>query len=258
MSEHPPSDSEPGAEGSRQDDTAEHTSVDLSKHAAGATAETPVEAEAPPPPSEPGDPAVADAPPPRRPGRSRLVAIIAAAVVVVLVAAGVSYLVLRPTHHKITTPATAGSMKRDKAKEKSLASELTLAKQQFKTQGKGECASVKYVKAAVYDQSSAKRGPKGDLVFLGAKLSKEQEPSKWTACFSKLVATNGLKTKKVDAGDGDAKGVCASITTPQKVTVCGWATKDTVGEIVPTVPGYDAKLLSKIMVDLRADVEQSE
>jgi hypothetical protein len=31
-----------------------------------------------------------------------------------------------------------------------------------------------------------------------------------------------------------------------------------MGELVPTVPGYDSKQLSKILVALRADVEKSE
>ena len=31
-----------------------------------------------------------------------------------------------------------------------------------------------------------------------------------------------------------------------------------MGELVPTVPGYDADKLAKIMLDLREDVEKTE
>ncbi len=179
----------------------------------------------------------------------------------VLVAGGlIGYFVLKSDSHKLTTPATAGSMKRDTAKEKTLSTQLTQAEQQFKTQGQGKCAKkTNYVKSAVYNQGSTKRGPEGALVFLGAKLTKEQVPTTWrTNCFTKQAKANGLTVTNVDAGDGGGKAVCASVTSPQKVAICAWATHDTIGELVPTVPGYDAKTLSKIMRDLRTDVEQNE
>ncbi len=149
-------------------------------------------------------------------------------------------------------------MKRDTTREQALSSQLKQAEEQFKTQGQSKCATIKYVKSAVYNQADAKRGPTGSLVFLGAKLSKDQKPSKWTSCFAKLAKSNGLTVTKIDPNDGDASAVCASVTSPQKVAICGWATKDTIGELVPTVPGYDAKQLSKITLAVRDDVEQPE
>ena len=63
----------------------------------------------------------------------------------------------------------------------------------------------------------------------------------------------------VSPGEGGGKAVCASQSKgPQKVAICGWATQDTVGELVPNVSGYDPKKLSKIMRDLRPDVEKTE
>jgi hypothetical protein len=206
--------------------------------------------------------ATAVAPAERTSGRARWVAIVAAVVVLVLVAGGlVAFFALRTTNHKIITPATAGSMKRDTAKESSLSTELNQAKQQFKTQGqgKGKGSTISYVKSAVYNQTSSKRGPSGALVFLGAKLSKDQSPAKWVSQkFTKQAKTNGLKITTIDPGDSDTKAVCASVTSPQKVAICAWATHDTIGELVPTVAGYDAKTLAKIMLDLRKDVEKSE
>jgi hypothetical protein len=220
----------------------------------------------PPPPPPTADETGATALPPeeKKSGRGRLIGIIAAVVVLVLIAGGlVAFFALRSTDHKLTTPATAGSMKRDTAREKTLATQLNQAKEQFKTQGqakgKGKGSSISYVKSAVYNQASSKRGPSGALVFLGAKLTKDQSPAKWVADkFTKQAKTNGLKITKIDPGDSDTRAVCASVASPQKVAICAWATHDTIGELVPTVPGYDAKTLAKIMIDLRKDVEQSE
>lgn len=200
------------------------------------------------------------APAERRSGRARWVAIVAAVVVLVLVVGGlVAFFAFRTTNHKIITPATAGSMKRDAAKESSLSTELDQAKQQFKTQGQGKGSTISYVKSAVYNQTSSKRGPSGALVFLGAKLSTDQSPAKWVSQkFTKQAKTNGLKITTIDPGDSGTKAVCASVTNPQKVAICAWATHDTIGELVPTVAGYDAKTLAKIMLDLRKDVEKSE
>jgi hypothetical protein len=208
--------------------------------------------------------AEAVAPPPdtsNRSNRGKLLAIIAAVVVVVLIAGGlVGYLLLRSDAHKLVTPATAGSMKRDTAKEKALSTQLDQAEQQFKTQGQGKCAKkTTYVKSAVYNQASKKRGPEGALVFLGARLTKVQVPTTWrTNCFAKQAKANGLTVTNIDPGDGGGKAVCASVTSPQKVAICAWATNDTIGELVPTVPGYDAKTLAKIMRSVRGDVEQGE
>ena len=52
--------------------------------------------------------------------------------------------------------------------------------------------------------------------------------------------------------------MCAYQSAGQKVAICAWATKDSMGELVPTVPGYDSKQLSKIMLDMRPDVEKTE
>lgn len=196
----------------------------------------------------------------KKSGRGRLLAIIAAVVVVVLVLGGLGYfLFLKSDNHKLTTPSTAGSMKRDTAREKTLSTELNQAEQQFKTQGQDKGAGISYVKSAVYNQTDTKRGPAGSLVFLGAKLKKDQSPSKWVADrFTKQAKSNGLTITKIDPGDSGTKAICASVTSPQKVAICAWATHDTIGELVPTVPGYDAKSLSKIMLALRKDVEQSQ
>lgn len=177
-----------------------------------------------------------------------VLAIIAAVLVVVLVAKG------GDDKHSIAVTSTAGGMKRDKTKETQLKAQLTAAEQQFKTQAK----NVTYVKSGVYNQSDSKRGPVGALVFLGAKLTKVQSPTKFVTSFGKQATTNGFKIDKVASGKGGGKAVCAYQSTGQKVAICAWATKDTMGELVPTVPGYSSKQLSKILLSLRADVEKTE
>jgi hypothetical protein len=210
----------------------------------------------PPPPT--GATAVAE-PPPAPAKRSRtglIVGIVAALVILALVAVLLVVFVFAKgdDKHSITIPSTAGGMKHDKAKEAELQQQLTAAENQFKTQAK----NVSYVKSGVYDQDDSGRGPKGALVFLGAKLKKQQKPTTFVKSFGKQATTNGFKIDKIAAGDGGGSAVCAYQASGQKVAICAWATKDSMGELVPTVPGYDSKQLSKIMIDLRSDVEKTE
>ena len=142
-----------------------------------ATEETPAaEGEEPPPPVDPTY--AAAAPPPAKSGRGKLIAIIAAVVVVVLVAGTLGFFfLLKSDAHKITTPSSAGRMDRDGTKEKALGTQLTQAEEQFQTQGEGKGSDISYVKSAVYNQADDKRGPKGALVFLGAKLRRSRAPA---------------------------------------------------------------------------------
>lgn len=215
----------------------------------------------PPPPPPPAEAAYGTEPPPppAPPKKSRtglIVGLIAGLVVLAIVAVLVVVLVVNKGEekHTIAIPSTAGGMKRDKAKETELRQQLDAAEQQFKTQAK----NVTYVKSGVFDQDDAKRGPAGALVFLGAKLSKLQSPTAFVTSFSKQATTNGFKIDKISAGEGGGKAVCAFQATGQKVAICAWATRDSMGELVPTVPGYDSKQLSKILIDLRSDVEKTE
>ena len=217
------------------------------------------EGAAPPPP--PGGTAVDAAPPPppapaKKSRTGLIVGIIAGLVVLALVAVLLVVFVFTKgdDKHSITIPSTAGGMKRDKAKETELQQQLTAAEGQFKTQAK----NVSYVKSGVYDQDDTARGPEGALVFLGAKLKKVQNPDTFVKSFGKQATTNGFKIDKISAGDGGGKAVCAYQSKGQKVAICAWATKDSMGELVPTVPGYDSKQLSKILTDMRPDVEKTE
>jgi hypothetical protein len=219
-------------------------------HGAGAT---------PPPP--PSDTAVATAPPPPPPAPSKsraglIIGIIAGLVVLAIIAVIAVVVVANngEEKHSISITSTAGGMKRDKAKEAELQKELDAAELQFKTQAK----NVSYVRSGVYAQDDTKRGPEGSLVFLGAKLKKVQSPTKFVSAFSKQATTNNFKIDKISAGEGGGKAVCAYQSTGQKIAICAWATRDSMGELVPTVPGYDSKQLSKIMIDLRSDVEKTE
>jgi hypothetical protein len=213
----------------------------------------------PPPPPAGTAVGTAPPPPPAPPKKSKtglIVALVAGLVVLALIAGGVVLLIANSGEdkHSITIPSTAGGMKRDKSKETELKQQLDAAESQFKTQAK----NVSYVKSGVYTQDDSKRGPEGALVFLGAKLKKVQSPTKFVESFGKQATTNGFKIDKISAGDGGGKAVCAYQSTGQKVAICAWATKDSMGELVPTVPGYDSKQLSKILLDMRPDVEKTE
>ena len=211
----------------------------------------------PPPPT--GATAVDAPPPPPAPAKKSrtglIVAIIAALVVLALVAVLLIVFVFAKgdEQHSITIPATAGGMKQDKDKEAELQQQLDAAEGQFKTQAK----NVSYVKSGVYDQDDTDRGPEGALVFLGAKLKEAQKPASFVKSFSKQATTNGFKIDKISAGEGGGSAVCAYQSSGQKVAICAWATTDSMGELVPTVPGYDSKQLSAIMLDMRPDVEKT-
>ena len=213
----------------------------------------------PPPPSD--TTTFDDAPPPPPPASksSRGPIIIGVAVLLVLVLVGGAIAVILNVTgedtHSISIPSTAGGMERDTDKETELKQQLDAAEQQFKTQAK----NVSYVKSGVYDQADKDKGPEGALVFLGAKLKgTTNSPTKFVNDFGKQAGSNGFKIDKISAGDGGGKAVCASQSQGQKVAICAWATKDSMGELIPTVPGWDADKLAAVMLDLREDVEKTE
>lgn len=189
--------------------------------------------------------------------RSRLRLVIAAVVALLVVAVAavvVVFVVNDEKEHTLTATSTAGGMKRDTAKEKELAQQLEAAEEQFKSQFK----NVSYVKSGVYLQDDADRGPEGALVFLGAKLEEPSTPAAFLDKFDKQASESGFEVTKVAAGEGGGQAICASQDGSQKVAICAWATEDSRGELVPTVPGYDAKTLAKLMLDVRADVETTD
>ncbi len=214
--------------------------------------------ESTPPPVQPTPPpAFEPAPEPTSKKRSRVViAVIAVVLVLALAGAGfTAFALTRTDSHSIATPATAGGMKRETEKETALKTQLDGAATQFKTQAK----NVSYVKSAIYNQTDAKRGPAGSLVFLGAKLKEPQDPASFVKAFGKQAGANGFTVSNVSAGDAGGKAICASQSQgEEKIAICAWATEDSMGELIPTVPGWDAKTLTKVMLDLREDVEKSE
>ena len=216
------------------------------------------EGAAPPPP--PADTTgYGEIPPPPPPAKkSKAPWIIGVAVLLVLVLVGGAVAVILSVtgeeKHSIAITKTAGGMERDTAKEKELQQQLDAAEQQFKTQAK----NVSYVKSGVYNQADKDAGPEGALVFLGAKLNKVQSPTKFVESFGKQAGSNGFKIDKIAAGDGGGKAVCASQASGQKIAICAWATKDSMGELIPTVPGWESKDLAAVMLDLREDVETTD
>jgi len=196
------------------------------------------------------------APPPAKKSKAPWIIGVAVLLVLVLVGGAVAVIlaVSGDDKHSIAITSTAGGMKRDTAKEAELKQQLDAAEKQFQTQAK----NVTYVKSGIYNQANKDKGPEGALVFLGAKLKGVQSPTKFVDSFGKQAGTNGFKIDKIAAGKGGGKAVCASQATGQKIAICAWATKDSMGELIPTVPGWDSAKLAAIMRDLRADVEKTE
>jgi hypothetical protein len=195
------------------------------------------------------------------PGRSRKPWIIGVAVVLVLALIGggifAAIALMGDPKHSITITSTAGGMKRDTAKEASLKQELDAADKQFEDQFDG--TSVKH---ALYNQTSKSRGPEGQLLFVGFKFKtkSEKNPAKFIKQLDKIAASNKLKVTKVSVGDGDGRAVC--VGTPsnaaQRSASCLWVTNDSAGGLFPNTLGYSPDQLSKILLDVRDDVEKSD
>jgi hypothetical protein len=214
-----------------------------------------------PPPPPPEETAIGGTPPPQPPKSRRglILAIVAGVVVLLMIAGAIVAVVVSSGEdkHTITLASTAGGMKRDKAKETELKQQLDATDKQLETQFKGTTATH-----GLYNQDDENRGPKGQLLFVGFKFKtpSEKNPTKFMDNLNKLASANKLKVTKVPTGDAGGKAVCLGSpgTGDQQNASCLWATQDTAGALFPNTVGYDAEKLSKIMLDLRPDVEKSE
>ncbi|MEP6815047.1 MAG: hypothetical protein ABI873_05805 [Marmoricola sp.] len=152
--------------------------------------------------------------------------------------------------HRIRTPALAGGLLRDPQAEADLATRLAEVKRQFEAQFPGRVAGFGSV---VYDQPGAGAGrPAGPVVFVGAAIDMSGNPRDFVAAFRS--GAQGYQVTEVDAGPG-AKGVCAETPSGVHRTYCAWSTGDSVGELLPTVAGWDTPRLAALMREIRPDVE---
>lgn len=90
------------------------------------------------------------------------------------------------------------------------------------------------------------------LVFLGASIDTTGDPGDFVAAFRS--GAQGYRITEVDVGPG-ARGVCAETPTGVHRTYCAWSTGDSIGELLPTVAGWDTQRLAALMRDIRADAE---
>ena len=159
--------------------------------------------------------------------------------------------------HSIATPATAGGMKRDKAKETELKTQLGAAEKQFKTQSK----KVTYVKSGALHPGRHQARPEGlpalprrQAQAVGEEpdhLRQRRSPSRprRTGSRSRRSRPARAAARPSARSRGSARRRSPSAPGPPRTPI---------GELLPTVPGYDSKQLAKIMLDLRADVEKTE
>lgn len=163
---------------------------------------------------------------------------------------------LGPTSHELTLTDTAGGMERDEDVEQELSSQLEAAESQFGQELERGGGTVEYTRVGAYDQADEEVGPVGTLVLLGAKTAEQQEPADYIADVVANAEENGYETEEVSAGE-DAVGVCATQDAAQVISICAWATNDTVGQLVPTGAGWTPDQLAPLMVGVRGDVETS-
>lgn len=212
----------------------------------------------PPPPVDPGaDTSVEEPPPAPKSRKGLLLGVVAGLVVLALIGGGLAaFLMTRgPETHSITLTSTAGGMKRDTAGEAKLKQQLDATTKQFEAQFGGTS-----VKSGLYKQDKSSRGPEGQLLFLSFefKTASDKNPGKMVEQLRTLAKANQLKVTNVPTGDAGGKAVCLGIEGAQKNASCLWATRDTAGGLFPNIPGYDSEQLSKIMLDMRSDVEKTD
>lgn len=208
--------------------------------------------------------------------RPPVVKIVAALLVLVLVggAGAVAVVTLTgPTEHTIELTDTAGGMQRDTALEQELGADLQAAEERFveqlSTAGEDGERVLEYSRVGIYDQTDEEVGPVGGVALIGVKASGQQDPEAYIAGVEANAEQNGFETERVPAGD-EAVGACATQPSPEGepaegeeavaggLVICAWATNDTVGQLVPTAPGWTAEQLAPLMVDVRADVETTD
>jgi len=215
-----------------------------------------------PPPPPPTATTVGDepSPPPAKQSRRGLIIGLVAGLVVLVVVAGaltVFFVTRGPETHSITVTSTAGGMKRDKDKEADLKQEIDATAAQFKAQFKGTA-----VKTALYNQDDTKKGPKGQMLFVGFTFDKasDKHPDEIVKQLRAAAKANKLTITKVDTGDAGGKAVCLASPSnaAQKTASCVWATRDSGGGLFPSVPGYKADQMADLMTGVRSDVEKTE
>ena len=152
--------------------------------------------------------------------------------------------------HAIVVRDTAGGMDRNPDKEAEFEQQLAAAEQQFKAQS-GPSTKVA---SAIYDQTDSARGPEGALVFLGAEVD-EQNSQAFANAFAAQARRNGLIAKRIDPGSRGGTAVCAEQSKNQQIAICAWGTHDSMGELIPTIPGYRSEDLAPLLLAVRDSVE---
>lgn len=152
--------------------------------------------------------------------------------------------------HTIRTPAMAGGLLRDPDQEAALRGRLAEAGQRFRAQFSDRLHDFRSV---VYSQPDAGANrPAGPIAFLGATIDTNGDAGDFVTAFR--TGALGYRVTEVDVGPG-AEGVCAETSTGIHRTFCAWSTGDSIGELLPTVAGWDTPRLAALMRDIRADVE---
>jgi hypothetical protein len=196
--------------------------------------------------------------PPKKSRTGLIVGLVLAGAAVLLAFAVAAALVIahqNRTTREILTPQTAGGLTRDLQQESALADRLAQAEQGFR---QGAFGTIESLRSAVYDKSRSGAGsPSGPIVFLGASVKAKGGPDDFVHGFSTSAASRGFNVTQVDAG-ADARGVCAQSRTSVVITICAWATDDSMGELLPTVQGWDTGNLAGLMREMRPDVEHKK
>lgn len=158
------------------------------------------------------------------------------------------------TSHRITLPAQAAGMTRDRAQEPRFAAQVAAVRDGYQLRFMGRLGQFE---SGVYQHRlTAQHAPAGPLVFVGATVDTAGDPRDFVAGLTRGARAEGYTATPVDLGPG-AEGVCL---TPANAAAgasptCAWSTGDSTGQVVAMVPGWDVPSLGALTRALRSEVE---
>ncbi|HZB30308.1 MAG TPA: hypothetical protein VE465_09090 [Streptosporangiaceae bacterium] len=158
-----------------------------------------------------------------------------------------------PRQHDVVAADTAGGWARDSAGERQLASTINAQKNTLRNATGGRLTKV--VSGFYKDsRASSSNGLPAGVIFLGG-TGPLGDPAAFVASFRSAASSSGTVTE-VYPGAGGGRAVCAEANSGStRIAFCAWATTDSFGEVVSTVPGRSVSSVASQMRRMRPDLE---
>jgi serine/threonine protein kinase len=159
--------------------------------------------------------------------------------------------------HRILAADSAGGWQRDLGGEQTLRSTINQQRSTLNSTARGQLSGVTTAFYKDPNGGTSSTGNPAGVIFIGG-TGPLGDPDNFVSGFRRSATSNTSTTvTEVSAGSGGGKGVCAELRSAgQTISFCAWATEDSFGEIVPTVPGRSTTEMAQLMRTMRPDLEQ--